>query len=234
MVKQAISLLVAALSLASSGLTCQAAINDRQQLENLVAISQNTAQVEYDNSFCTTDYTGTILATSLANEKEVSEPDFVNIASLCDQNIATATRKARVAREINSRSGMVGRLYIPGVGIDVAVFHSNDSSRNQAICDAADSAVLVSNLFAPGSQVIADHVNQDFRTLHNVTPGMSAYIITADRTINLVCTTAFNGHNTGTTISDLNYNDVTGIADYVCYTCQDCWQNVRVVGFKVV
>lgn len=233
-VKPLASILAAALSVTSSAYAYNMTATLQQMADNLVSISQSTAQISPDDSFLSQDYLGTVLTSSMITAISDQSSDFTAIASLCNQDISAAHRRASVANEISSRSGMFGRLVIPGAGIDVALIIPSSPSRNQAVTDAKDSACLMLGQHSADSKLIADHNNQAFRNLSSVTPGMSAYIITADGIINLTCSTAINGHNTTYEITDLNYNSVADIADYVCYTCQDSWRNVRVVGFNVV
>lgn len=233
-VKPIASIIAAALSVTSSACIYNMATTLQRRADNLVSISQAAAQISPDDSFLSQDYLGTVLTSSVLATVPESTEDFVPVASLCNQDISATQRKASVANEINSRNGMFGRLVIPGAGIDVALIIPSSPYQNQAVTDAKDSACLMLGQHSANSRLIADHNNQAFRSLSSVTPGMSAYIITANDTINLVCTTAINGHNTTYEITDLNYNSVADIADYVCYTCQDSWRNVRVVGFNVV
>lgn len=117
-----------------------------------------------------------------------------------------------------------GRLYIPSVGIDVALYYGND----QAATDRADSA----SIFAYGTyddEIIADHSNQDFSKLFGVSVGDTGYIRLSDGgTINIRCAEVFNGHNTGTELTDSDYNNVMGQYDYLMYTCRNGWRNILI------
>lgn len=62
--------------------------------------------------------------------------------------------------EIRERAGMIGRLVIPDVGVDAALFESSaDAASRQKVVDAMDSA-----LYIPGTDgerdIIADHARQ--------------------------------------------------------------------------
>lgn len=165
-----------------------------------------------------------------------------NIESACDSEIKAAIRKyeeeekarqlaAQVKSQMASRSGMYGRLYIPSVGISVAMIHCSESNA-QAVTNARDSAAYI--LYFSGARIIADHNNQAFSKLTSVTPGMKAQILQGDKNINLTCSFAINGVNTGYNLTDGN-GDASIIykADYVAYTCMSDWHHVRIVGFNV-
>lgn len=117
-----------------------------------------------------------------------------------------------------------GRLYIPSVGIDVALYYGND----QAATDRKDSA----SIFAYGTydgEIIADHSNQDFSKLFGVSVGDTGYIRLSDGgTINIRCAEVFNGHNTGTELTDNDYKNVMGQYDYLMYTCRNGWRNILI------
>lgn len=117
-----------------------------------------------------------------------------------------------------------GRLYIPDVGIDVALY--NECSQDAV--DRKDSAYLW--VFKPHSGItIGDHNNQEFGKLYGVTPGMKGYIVYPTGAMTVIsCYDVFNGHNDTITLLDNDYNDVLGLADYTLYTCLDHWTNVRI------
>jgi hypothetical protein len=112
------------------------------------------------------------------------------------------------------RSRYYGRLYIPDLDIDVALYNSYE----QYITDREDAA----NIFGDGETyyVIADHNNQEFSKLFGVTVGTKGYIKTKFGTcIGIECTSIFNGYNAGYVITDLAGNNVMGLDDYLMYTC---------------
>lgn len=121
-------------------------------------------------------------------------------------------------------SGAYGRLYIPDVGISVALYDTHD----QAVTDAWDSA----NIFTHGNyygQTIADHNNQEFANLYSVSIGTTGYIQLADGSvINIQCVDIFDGNNIGKLIVDESGVSAHGRTDYMMYTCRDNWQNVRI------
>ena len=117
-----------------------------------------------------------------------------------------------------------GRLYVPDAKIDVALYSGN----SQGICDRPDSA----NIYSLGlieEKTIADHNNQEFSKLFSVEVGMQGYIhLENGDIINIECTDVFNGHNTGSDLTDEEGNSVMGAADYLMYTCRNGWQNIRI------
>lgn len=233
---------LAAFAIGSSCACLKVSVRQNTDTAALLSISQQTMQVTLNDDFLAQDEMGSVLLDYVTARKQGIDKSFVPIASLCDQRIASNKRRISIEQELRTRPNMYGRLLIPGVGIDVAIIMPTSASSQdeyyrqcQIITDTKDSACLLTDrlVYGTGNHVIADHSNQDFRTLPNVTVGMRAQIIRKDQTINLICSTAFNGHNYGV-ITDLQGNDCETIADYICYTCQDNWQNVRVVGFNVV
>ena len=129
-----------------------------------------------------------------------------------------------VQDEINKR-GITCRLTIPSVGVDVACFWA--SNNLQAYIDASDSAAF----FSYGYQdVIADHRHQGFSAMKGSAIGSYAYLDYGSYKKTYVCVANFKGHNTGSSLTDLEGNDIAymnegGIA---MYTCNENWQNVTI------
>ena len=125
----------------------------------------------------------------------------------------------------------VGRLYIPDVGIDVALYRSNA----QGVVDRKDSAAYFDLATHPMHMIVADHWTQGFATLKDVAVGMEAYIIHKDGvTTYYKCIEVLDGHNTGHIITDSRYREVVSKSDLLMYTCIDGWKNVRVVLCDIV
>ena len=117
-----------------------------------------------------------------------------------------------------------GRLYIPSVGIDVALYYE----LSQSVTDRNDSAAIFTYDSYYG-EIIADHSNQDFSKLLNVSVGTIGYIkLCNSDIINIKCVEVINGHNTGTELTDENYDIVMGKYDYLMYTCRNGWTNIRI------
>lgn len=121
-------------------------------------------------------------------------------------------------------SNFAGRLYIPAVGIDVALYRSNA----QYVVDRVDSAAYF-EYKVQGHYSVADHWTQGFATLKDVEVGMTGYIVRPDgRVDNYVCTDVFDGHNTGHGITDNSGKFVHHRAPLLMYTCLGYWRNVRI------
>lgn len=117
-----------------------------------------------------------------------------------------------VLEEMANRPGMVGRLVIPSVGVNVALFSGSD----QAIVDAQDSAAYFS---AGNSMVIGDHWNQGFTKIKSCTVGTKAYIYRGDSIEALTCTNVCRGINND---YDILYEDGTSVTTgswLLMYTC---------------
>ena len=117
-----------------------------------------------------------------------------------------------VLKEMANRPGMVGRLVIPSVGVNVALF----SGSSQAIVDAQDSAAYFS---AGNAMVIGDHWNQGFTKIKSCTVGTKAYIYRDDSIETLTCTNVCRGINND---YDILYEDGTSATTgswLLMYTC---------------
>ena len=142
-------------------------------------------------------------------------------------------RNLEVYQEKTQREYMAGRLIIPSAEIDVALFlwgeGENEDIMRQLVTDNLDSAMLYSDGVG---QIIADHSNQDFATLHLVQEGDAAYILTGDFILTLRCDMTTDGINTGFGITDAEGYPVSADEDFVCYTCGEDWVNIKIVGLQ--
>lgn len=200
----------------------------KQETEMLAKIQNTQIAKEGKVSSTTAD-----IAISLANKTIVSEltSNAHEMKSVGNTQIQEKIKEherekmASVQAQIGSRAGMIGRLEIPSVGVDVALF----SSSSQGVVDATDSAAC----FPLGScMVIADHANQGFDAIKSVGVGTVAYINNGSSRTKLVCTGKCNGTNTGTDLLDNNGVSVSARSGYVFYTCNSVWQDVTVVFFS--
>ncbi|MBR5604290.1 MAG: hypothetical protein IKW51_08835 [Bacteroidales bacterium] len=147
---------------------------------------------------------------SVESVKEPVETQSIQINSLYDDDY--------------NYSNFYGRLYIPSVGIDVALYYE----LSQSVTDRNDSAAIFTYDSYYG-EIIADHSNQDFSKLLNVSVGTIGYIkLCNGDIINIKCVEVINGHNTGTELTDENYDIVMGKYDYLMYTCRNGWTNIRI------
>mgnify|MGYP005775249179 FL=1 len=130
-----------------------------------------------------------------------------------------------VKSQMASRPGMIGRLTIPSLGVNVALFASN----SQAVVDAADSAAY----FGLGScTIIGDHWNQGFNAIKSASAGTVAYIDDGNTKRKLVCTGLCRGTNTGFDMLDSNGNSISGRGGYAMYTCNSNWTDITIVFFS--
>lgn len=139
-------------------------------------------------------------------------------------------------------NGAVGRLRIPSVGVDVAVYdvtwyslqHTTESDNyTQAVTDAWDSA---SQIVFLGQTVIGDHNNQGFSAIANCAVGAVGYMDYGNSRTEYVCTGVEYGHNEGTELTDNDGNDVAynNSGGITLYTCYNGWQNVVIAYFTPV
>lgn len=158
-----------------------------------------------------------IAAASFSNENyAVFSKKF---SMVCDAKVKAESAESSlevsnetVSEEMANRPGMVGRLVIPPVGVNVALFSGCD----QAIVDAQDSAAYFS---AGNSMVIGDHWNQGFTKIKNCAVGTKAYIYRGDSIETLTCTNVCRGINND---YDILYEDGTSATTgswLLMYTC---------------
>lgn len=123
----------------------------------------------------------------------------------------------------------VGRLYIPSVDINVALYDGWE----QEITDRKDSANYFQFYLNRNDKIIADHNYQEFSKLFNVKVGTTGYIEFNDGHIkNIECIKVLSGHNTKTDITDKNGNSLIGKNGYLMYTCQNGWENIHICLWK--
>ena len=126
-----------------------------------------------------------------------------------------------------ARRGNIGRLTIPSVGVNVALFETSvyNINHSQVIVDAADSAAYLSDTMTHyGFVMIGDHVHQGFSAIKNTSIGTVAYIDRGEYRESYVCTEKFigyNGYGGRTGMFDTNGNDVAGRnpGGLCMYTC---------------
>lgn len=183
------------------------------------------------------------IETMMLDEENEAVTKAKGMASVCDDDIEAAVVKYKkehtpavsttvpsptsIAAECASRPGMYGRLRIPSVGINVAVFSVN----SQATIDALDSAAIYGG---NGGTTIADHQNQGFRAIANCVPGSTvAYIDTPEGTQKYICSVRMTGHNVTTALTDESLNVFT-YGGLIMYTCRDNSYNIWIVCFDPV
>ena len=163
------------------------------------------------------------------------KPISTEVQNLLEQN-------QEVWREIHRRDDMEGRLLIPSAGINVALFAWIDTPVSaespdqiieqvrQAIVDKEDSAAIYND---GHGNIIADHSNQAFSTLSNISVGDDAYLLGGDYIISMRCDLVTDGTNTGNGITTADGKYANEGEDYTCYTCLKDWTHVLIVGFKI-
>ncbi len=123
---------------------------------------------------------------------------------------------------------MTGRLRIPDINIDVAVFDTNA----QEVVDAKDSAAC----FKSGDTfLVADHWYSGFDRIKDCKVGTVAYLDTGETVYEYICTEVFLGHNTGKILTDSKNNSIMydkNPEGLTVYTCVNGWQNIRIAFFK--
>lgn len=135
-----------------------------------------------------------------------------------------------IQEEMSRRKGMIGRLQIPSLNIDVALFDwAKTGEDTQTICDWVDAAVQLPHY---SRTLIGDHCHQSFSTLKKAKPGDYMYITDGLNTTTYVCTEVFDGTNitsdlirlsTNKSIMADNFNGLT------LYTCKTIWGANQVI-----
>ena len=171
-------------------------------------------------------------------EEEPAQEETPTTCSYCGS--AEHTRDYCAVRAVDN--GAVGRLRIPSVGVDVAVYdvtwyslqHTTESDNyTQAVTDAWDSAAQIVYL---GQTVIGDHNNQGFSAINNCSEGTYAFIDMGDSTLTYVCTGIQHGRNPGGYLTgadgDSIYTSYFNPNGLTLYTCLDHNYNVALVTFQ--
>lgn len=131
----------------------------------------------------------------------------------------TATKKPKQTKtRPQGPYGTWGRLFIPSVDIDVALYQTPCTSDAQPIVDAYDSAAYINTL--DGAVLIADHSNQGFDKIANLKAGDKLYIYRPDDSIETyVCQETCNGKNYTSKICDERGVASVQSSGIWCYTC---------------
>ena len=127
-----------------------------------------------------------------------------------------------VSEEMAERSGMIGRLYINDVGLDVALFGCPVYQSSQSIVDKKDSAAYLYAVDYYGYDLIADHNIDGFEKMKSSVVGKTVAVIDyGTYTQKYICTANFVGRNTGSALVDGNGNDISGTNNggITMYTC---------------
>ncbi len=153
--------------------------------------------------------------------------DYCTVCGEVRDEIVT-TYEQKIGEEQAVR-GNLGRLLIPDVDIDVALFDAHDDA--QQIVDNYDSAAYMD--WEMPNIMIADHCYQGFTMTKYVQVGTTeAYIVSSSGTKTLVCIDVIP--DAVNAVTDLTYSDMTPISDvysgkYLMYTCNGYnWRSVTV------
>jgi hypothetical protein len=133
-------------------------------------------------------------------------------------------RKIRdsVSSEMSKRSGMMGRLYIDDVNIDVALFKQKLGVSSQGVVDNHDSAAYLPDNGYYGFDIIADHRHQGFVGIRSVYAKHTIAVIDfGSYTKSYICVDRFTGRNTVADLVDMDGKSIRGRNDGgICmYTC---------------
>ena len=190
----------------------------------------------------TTPTTETTIATTIETFEETEMPteETEEPATTSPIEIPTETEspvQATHEPQVNlndNRSGFIGRLVIPSVGIDLACRESFDGVTAQKYVDEKDSAAIY---WVKNARVVADHNNQGFANLSKVNIGDNAELYLKDGSqVSYVVVNKFQGHNTEYELTDNDYNCIfdDNIGGLTLYTCYAGWRNVWIVFLQPV
>ena len=182
----------------------------QQEQANVTAVKRQPSRT-MENVLVRTD--AQLVTTSFSNENYAAKAK--SLASLCDkerkEKIGGVSNES-VQAEMQRRPGMNGRLVIPSVGVNVALFDGHA----QRFVDAKDSAAY---FLAGNTMLVGDHWNQGFSKIKNCHAGTLAYIYRGTSVQTLTCTGVCSGINGD---SDLLYADgssATMGGGTLMYTC---------------
>ena len=172
---------------------------------------------------------------------QLKQNDYIHRIGIYDDNWSVIEYDGQKAfvwsdylsiNKIEKKMGTAGRLTIPTVGVDVALYNASLYGGSQGIVDARDSAAYMQDACGLyNSILIADHWNQGFDAMKRSVPDATkAYIKTSSGTIEYICVANFTGHNTGRDLTDNDYKRITNLYSdgLIMYTCNDHWSNVTI------
>lgn len=138
-------------------------------------------------------------------------------------NNTTFLNSADNTEEMQERPGMIGRLYIPDVKANVALFYVEGMpiKEAQVIGDNEDSATWQQHA---ETVVIGDHAYQEFNHLNEVVPNETlCYIQNGTEVTTFVCSDLGVGQNVKKDLLDKNGNSMTHKTDisFLTYCCAD-------------
>lgn len=171
------------------------------------------------------NFTKATEAVSLMVEETVPPLENIETDNFSNYNETEISRDDAYA---NTWGDYLGRFQIPSVGVNVSCY----ASYSQSTVDADNSAAYY---YDDTHTIIADHVNQGFGAIKSCEEGTVAYFSSSDDTIEYECVAVMAGINTGSNLTTTDGTDISEIypCTLVCYTCNDNWQDITMVFFKV-
>jgi sortase (surface protein transpeptidase) len=184
-------------------------------VESVVDAEDSAELTAYSADLSIADY----IMSTFSTTTPVCQTDYSEMAEVGDEEIASAVDEyisalpksvksglSTVAKQMEKCERMIGRLYIPAVGMTplalYAIGTKNDNTdywKGQAITDREDSGTVVA---IADALVIGDHAGQNFQVLENVKVGDYAYISYGSSVITLRCVNKTNDIYIGA-----HYND---------------------------
>lgn len=173
----------------------------------------------------------------LRKENEIKqEKKTVKVQNTKKVETVKTSEKKQISSKNPDKLGTFGRIYIPSINLDVAVYYAHvwegKDYNAQTIVDAKDSAAF----YELGNQyIIADHNYQGFNKLSRVNKNTKAYIIRADGTrVNLKVKNIFLGKNI---VYDLVNSEGISIqnldSSLVLYTCYDNKETILITQWEL-
>ena len=128
--------------------------------------------------------------------------------------------------------GTFGRLYLPSVNLNVALYKTDVSTGNEAqkIVDNKDSAAY---FLIYTHQIIADHSHQNFHKIADIPVGEKAYIKKSDSEVIVYkLVQKFEGINAESDLTDLNgksvFDEKENLIMYTCYKINEYENHVMI------
>ena len=145
-------------------------------------------------------------------------------------NINTVSQNdPQTTQKENGENQKIGILAIPDLQIFVPLFYGDlygNPDDTQEIVDRKDSAAYMEY---ETNHVIADHVEQEFKTLKNAAPGMNAFVLNEDGTYtSYTCISSGAGRNNDEELTDADGTGVSKLINngLIIYTCNKNWEDI--------
>lgn len=198
--------------------------------ENSISVSST---IDYNTSSSITNTTNNNVPMNTNednNKKEDTTNDSMNYS-------ISSTNEMDIIYENTDTLGTYGRLFVPSVDLNVALYLADMTSNNvQRIVDNRDSAAYFD---FNNQNVIADHNHQGFHKIIDISAGDFAYIKKLDGSMDIYqMINKFEGENIVYDLVDLNGNSIlTGknsLVMYTCYKMSEYDNHVMITVFQLV